>query len=379
MHCVRFNRLINNLADGYSFSSFVESHGQPLLDLSLYVSSENFTTITRPLYNTIQPFPMPYLTPNSIRAAAKLRTDHLGLSGLDIDIDETRTQHSIIPESLRTSRTTVSSLLAASPEAHAQIRLDALARNFLEPLRDLLGEKKYFASDRQFSSLDCLVLGYLSLMLVPDLPQRWLSKIMRANFSGLCAWTEELRIEVFGPAVTVEDALFKSPGASASAAKQQIGKNYSLPWAAPQDRGVIGVGQTYLATLANSIPVLGEYRRNIREEQLSQKKTEEEPSSTLRAAMIAGGIFASAALLVGYVFQQGIIPLGGEEPERQKGSGLDAFGEAGAALSIYANQMDAEVQRQRILEVESHGPPHSQPAVEVEIGSNGTVVKETTG
>ena len=366
-------------AENCRFSSFVESHGQPLLDLSLYVSSENYTTITRPLYNTIQPFPMPYLTPNTIRTAAKLRTDHLGLSGLDIDTDGTRNHHSIIPESLRTSRTTVSSLLAATPEVHTRIRLDALARNFLEPLRDLLGEKNYLISDKQFSSLDCLALGYLSLMLIPDLPQPWLSKTMRTNFSGLCAWTEELKTRVFGPAVTVEDALLRNSGDPASVEGKQVEKNIFLPWAAPQDRGAVGVGRTYLAILANSIPVVGEYRRNMREEELIQKKTKAVPSPAVQVATIASGILASAGLLlVGYLFHQGIISLGAVEPERQRSNGLDAFGEAGAALSIYANQMDAEVQRQRILEAKSHGP-HTRPAVEVEIGSDGTVVEETTG
>jgi len=343
------------------------------------VSSENYTTITRPLYNAIQPFPMPYLTPNSIRAAAKLRTEHLGLSGLDIDADGTRNQHSIIPESLRASRTTVSSLLAASPEAHARIRLDALARNFLEPLRDLLGEKKkFFTSDEQFSSLDCLVLGYLSLMLVPDLPQPWLSKILRTNFSRLCVWTEELKAKIFGPAVTVEDALLRSHGSNAGVDGEKAEQSSFLPWAAPQDRDVVGIGHAYLASLANSIPVVGEYRRNIREEQLSQKKTNEEPSPTLNIATISGSVLASVGLLIGYMFHQGIISLGRGEPERQGNNSLDAFGEAGAALSIYADRMDAEIQRQRIVEAESHGP-HTLPAVEVELGSNETMVKETGG
>jgi sorting and assembly machinery component 37 len=356
-----------------SFSSFVESHGQPLLDLSLYVSSENYSSTTRPLYNTIQSFPLPYLTPNSIRAAAKRRTDHLGLSGLDLDTDGSRSQQSIIPESLRTSRTTVSSLLAASPEANARIRLDALARNFLEPLQDLRGEKKYLISNKQMSSLDCLALGYLSLMLVSELPQPWLSNTMRATFPGLCAWTEELKTTVFGPGVTVGDALLRAHGA---VEETKLDEKSFLPWKAPQDRTVVGVGHTYLATLADSIPILGQFRRNERELQLSEKKAKDEQSPTLQALTITSGVLGSIGLLIGYMFHQGIISLRAEEPERQTSNGLDAFGEAGAALSIYATQMDAEGRRQRIFEAESNSP-HTQPALEVEIGSDRTVIKET--
>lgn len=355
MHCVGFMlyRFNDHFTDRYSFSSFVESHGQPLLDLSLYVSSENYTHTTRPLYNTIQPFPLPYLTPNSVRAAAKLRTEHLGFHGLDIDADESRNQHSIIPESLRTARSTVSSLLAASPEAQARIRLDSLARNFLEPLQDLRGPKKFLTSNDQFSSLDCLVLGYLSLMLIPDVPQPWLSKTMRANFPSLCAWTEEQRTKVFGAPVTPKDALLGRNSGSDNESGKKASPKSSLPWKAPQDRTVTGVSQSYLAALVDSIPLLGQLRRTNREIQLSDQTARDKLSAPFQVATVLAGVIASNSLLAGYMFQTGAISLRPQESENQKGSGLDAFGDAGAALSMYANHMDAEVQRQKILESES--------------------------
>lgn len=147
------------------------------------------------MYNTIQSFPLPYLTPPSVRAAAKQRTAHLGLSSLDIDTEDYPSSHgdSVIPPSLRVPRNTVSSLLAASPEKSAQIRLDALTTDFLEPLQKLRNGKRFLVSDRQFSSLDCLVLAYLSLMLVPELPQPWLAKTMQRKFPDMCTWMAELR------------------------------------------------------------------------------------------------------------------------------------------------------------------------------------------
>jgi sorting and assembly machinery component 37 len=322
------------------------------------------------LYNTIQPFPLPYLTPNSVRTAAKLRTEHLGFSGLDIDSDGTKTEHSIIPQSLRTSRATVSSLLAASPEAQARIRLDALARNFLEQLQDLKGVKTYLISDEQFSSLDCLALGYLSLMLIPDLPQPWLSKTIRTDFPQLATWTEELKGDVFGSSVTVEDAMLRG---------QDSSEKTSLPWKAPQDRTIAAVSQTYLTTLTDSIPILGLFRRSNLELHLSEKQSKDEQNSSLQIATIAGGVLAGIGLVVGYLYHQGAISLGRDEPDTRESVGLAAFGEAGAALSQYATQMDAEVQRQKVLEAESNHPHIQQPAVEVESVPNGTLVKKTTG
>jgi sorting and assembly machinery component 37 len=300
-----------------------------------------------------------------MRAAAKLRTDHLGLSGLDIDTENgLRKEHSIIPESLRTSRTTVSSLLAASPEAHAQIRLDALARNFLQPLQDLLGDKRYLVSDSQLSSLDCLALGYLSLMLLPELPQPWLSKTIRTNFPRLAAWTQDSRARVFGPAVTVDDALLTNDG-NASTRGEKLHESF-LPWVAPKNGGIIGVGGAYLATLADSIPIVGQYRRGTRELQLG-KDSAHEHSSAWQAVAVAGGAIASVGLLVGYLFHHGVISLGYESASEK--SGLDAFGEAGSAFSTYMNEMDAQARQNELLDDE-WDDPHDQPLLELGIDLN---------
>lgn len=298
-----------------------------------------------------------------MRAAAKLRTDHLGLSGLDIDTENgMRKEPSIIPESLRTSRTTVSSLLAASPEANAQIRLDSLARNFLQPLQDLLGDKKYLVSDSQLSSLDCLALGYLSLMLLPELPQPWLSKAVRTKFPRLSAWTQDSRAGVFGPVVTVDDALLSNDG-DASAREKKPQESF-LPWVAPKNGGVIGVGGAYLATLADSIPIVGQYRRSTRERQLG-KEPANEHSPPWQAVAVAGGAIASVGLLVGYLFHHGVISLG-NEPASEK-NGLDAYGEAGSAFSTYMDKRDAQAQRNEPLDnkLDNH---HDQPLLEVNLG-----------
>jgi sorting and assembly machinery component 37 len=368
---VRIERLILKYLS--SFSSFVESHGQPLLDLSLYVSSQNYA-ITRPIYSTLQSFPLPYLTPTSIRTAAKHRTAHLGLSSLDIDSEDgepTPATQSLIPESLRRPKNTVSSLLAASPETNASIRLDALATNFFEPLDKLKGKKQFFVSNSQFSSLDCLLLGYLSLALLPELPQPWLSKTMRVKFPSLCTWTEKLSQEIFGPEVKLHDAFLS--GEDLDIRLKRLRGRGHLPWKAPENTNPVATGVRFVSAVADGIPVVGQLRRNTRMREHGGKTPEDDAqSSSWQSIAAVGSLILGVGAVVGYMFQQGII---GEGEEERQG-GLGAFGEAGEALGVYARQMDSEVQRQRAAErnfTQGHGEPVVEVDVEVERGG-GVVV-----
>ena len=210
------------------------------------------------------------------------------------------------------------------------------------------------------SSLDCLALGYLSLMLIPELPQPWLRRTMRTKFPGFCAWTKELRREVFGPDAWIEYAL--SP---------KENEKSHLPWKAPVNNGVVAIGGMFLSSVADSIPVFGQLRRNTRMRQHGGKTPEEEESSSWRAITVLSSILAGVGLLAGYMFHQGMISLpSSEEPERSRGGRLGAFGEAGDMLSLYANQMDRQVSQQRQMEREMGGS-QAVPIVEVEVGPDG--------
>lgn len=366
-------------ADCIAFSSFVESHGQPLIDLSLYVSSQNYSSITRPVFNTIQPFPLPYLTPPSLRAVAKARTEHLGLSSLDIDTEdgEPPLSQSIIPESLRRPKNTVSSLLAASPEANAQIRLDGLATAFFEPLEALRGKKRFFVSDNQFTSLDCLALGFLSLMLIPELPQPWLAKAMEKKFPELSTWVKELRATVFSASVSLNDAFLTKLGDSEQDVRlRRLRAKGHLPWKAPDKGGAVGVGGVFLSSVADSMPVVGQLRRNTRMRQHGGN-TQEDGAQNLswQSFGLIGSIIAGLGLIAGYMFHEGLIPYGA--PEEKKGPGLGAFGEAGEALSFFATAMDADVERQRMMENRTGAHGESIAEVDIDIDRTGVTATET--
>jgi len=216
-------------------------------------------------------------------------------------------------------------------------------------------------SNKQFTSLDCLVLGYLSLMLLPDLPQPWLSKTMKAKFPELCAWTEALSESVFGPDTTLEDAFLAVPK-DGSERKKSIRR--ILPWKAPDNGGLLGVGGVFVSGMVDSIPIIGQLRRNMRMRQHGGKTYEEEQSSSWQTLSLVGGLIAGVGLLAGYAFQSGLVSLTTTEAEKEKPAGLGAFGEAGAALGIYADQMDAEVRLERPV---ATGNLTAEPVIEVDV------------
>lgn len=229
-------------ADLTAFTSHILHHGAPLLALSLFVSTENYTTITRPTYSALLPWPMAYIIPPQLRSRAQMQTAHLGLTSPDLLVDDDDNQDrngstiqgrkggSIIPESLRTlgsrrsGKTSVMGALTQQPQAgSARFRLDTLVDDFCAPLSDLLGsdeekeatsepgqaannrkQKKYLlsssntGSDTNPSSLDCLAIAYLSLMLTPDLPQNWLSSRIRQRWPDLTKYTTRMADELWG-------------------------------------------------------------------------------------------------------------------------------------------------------------------------------------
>ncbi|KAJ9653908.1 hypothetical protein H2198_006959 [Neophaeococcomyces mojaviensis] len=195
-------------ADSEAYLSFLESRGIPLLDLSLYVSSDNYTTCTRSALAEITPWPQSWTIPQQLRDDARKRSEHLGLSGLDVDAirekelkQENEGIAAQIPKSLRRPKQTVTALLGSTAE-QTRFRLEAVTADFFEPLEELLGEKKYFLSD-EMTALDCLVLGILAQMQIADLPQPWLKHALEKKYPKLSVWTKENTEKHFGPATNL--------------------------------------------------------------------------------------------------------------------------------------------------------------------------------
>lgn len=285
----------------------------------------------------MQPFPLPWVIPPAIRAAAKARTAHLELP-LE---DEAETK---------------------LPEYASLIRLVNLATNFFSPLQQLRGRKRFFLG-ASVTSLDCLALGYLSLSLLPDLPNSWLANSMRKSFPQLCAFVHDLQKSFFGGSVTLEDA--------------QAGKG-ALPWKSLSRGGLVAIAGILGSSIADSIPVLSQLRQSSRLKTELEKDADVDKEALKELASMdrrelyttVGSIIAGLGLFVGFMFQQGLISLRAEpQPE-----GLHQYGEAGAALAVLAQQMDM----QTAMENERMRHRNEASLVEVDIEPVGAAIHDGT-
>ncbi|KAL4912779.1 Tom37 C-terminal domain-containing protein [Aspergillus aurantiobrunneus] len=311
-------------ADSAAFSSFVESHGQAVLDLSLYVTSQNYYNSTSPAYGAILQWPNQWILPPQLHAAAKARTEPLGLSSLDLEAmeEQRKRDHSAavaagrIPQNfIQRPRETVSNLLGRTPQQH-QFRLEALTGELFEPLEAMLDDKTHLLSAPAPSSLDCLAVGYLSLALVPDLPLPWLRDSMQRKAPRLSQYIERSRRVLYGT-VDVSDA-FSSGGGS------------SLPWRAPERVSFGSIGTSLLTSLADSTPIIKDIRINNRlretaessdsglseteSKSLSAYARGQKKDTLLSVATVVGGV----AALIGYMVHVGVFSAPPQEEEEHE-------------------------------------------------------------
>ncbi|EFR04496.1 hypothetical protein MGYG_07504 [Nannizzia gypsea CBS 118893] len=268
-------------ADCIVFSSFIESYGQPLIDLSLYVSSENYYAITSPAYGSLLQWPNQWILPPQLRAMAKTRTEHLGLSYLDLDAAEekqkeqqdgrqTPSASSQIPKSLATKpRDTISGLLSKTSQ-QSRIRLDGLTETFVSPLEELRNGKGYLLTEDTPCSLDCLALGYLSLALVPETPSAWLREGVHKYSPRLVQYFEQMQLKCYGGKVESVDT-----GRAAA----------TLPWQESEPATIAGIGLRIAESLADAIPIVRDLRASLRMQQLSKAASgEQEQKATMAIA-----------------------------------------------------------------------------------------------
>lgn len=160
-------------------------------------------------------------------------------------------------------RDTVSSLLGRTTQQN-QFKLEALTAELFEPLEGMLLQQKgeHLVGDSPLS-LDCLVLGYLALALIPDLPSPWLRVAMLNKAPSLSGYVRRLRTRCFGDRDThVADALTDQP----------VGP-YPLPWKVPERVSLPKIGSTLFNTAADAIPVWKDFRANARLRQAAESST----------------------------------------------------------------------------------------------------------
>ncbi|KAL5397041.1 hypothetical protein PMIN06_000488 [Paraphaeosphaeria minitans] len=198
--------------DGTALISLLESTAGPLLDIYLYVSSENYGTTTSTAYTAILPWHVNYTIPPKRRDLARSRTAHLGLSSLDLaqasedthgpgrgtassDYEAAKKAAGIPsedrPPALQMGRGKGG--LLSSPLYAARFKLDALSKEVLQPLADQLGKNQYLFGGDAPSSLDCLAFGYLSLLRYAPVPQAWVREAIQTKYPRLEGYIARLR------------------------------------------------------------------------------------------------------------------------------------------------------------------------------------------
>ncbi|MCJ1262352.1 hypothetical protein MMC22_002222 [Lobaria immixta] len=372
-------------ADITAFSSLVECNGRPLLDMSLYVSAENYHSTTRPAFSRLLRWPYPWFLPSQRRAAAKSRTERLNLSSLDLDSNSNEhrtltTGSDLIPESLRSSRQTLSSLVF-QPQHASRFRLEALAEALFEPLDQLLDGKRYMMSNENPSSLDCLAFAYLALALIPDVPQPWLADSMKSRYPALCVYVRDLAQEFCGGPVDVEDAFPKLPLQVPTGLDydQEHPKDTSmLPWRMSQQNILKSATATILERTFDSIPILGDlHNPRIAMQESSQTGKIDNGRTALRVGDSPGrldirpiflAVGTGLVALGSYLAYSALLnfPDGWMAPNKRT---LSDMGEAGAMLSLvdfgsYGSRSVDQRQRNDTI-------PITEVDVTVEESSNG--------
>lgn len=261
-------------ADSLALTSFIDSHAQTLLDISLYVGSENYRLATRPAFSKILPWHANYTLPPKRRAAARTRTEHLGVSSIDVDNVHEDMSHrppgfegvgkepSFEPETQKRAslllprKDTLKSLLL-QPQHSAVFKLHALAENFFGPLSDMLGEKEFLLGTEEPMAVDCLLYGYLAMMLFPQLPQDWLATTMRRKYKSLVGYAERLH-DILGTKTNVDDvlALCKCK-LRHEAFEMRQSHRMSLPWTMPSTPAFSKTFAEIRSALWEQIPILG--------------------------------------------------------------------------------------------------------------------------
>ena len=205
-----------------------------------------------------------------------------------------------------------------------RFRLDALVDAACEPLAQLLGDKKYFLSDDEPSSLDCLALGYLALALKPELPQGWLQESMRSRYPGLCAFVARGVEECWGGEVRVKDALLEG-NASVPAVETEQRRQTALPWRASTQTGTNAAGTTILNSLLTASP----FKSTILSPPIKDANTADTTISSPTAAFMPVLIAATSAVaaMASYFLYANTLPAESEKRDFRD------MGEAGRILA----------------------------------------------
>ncbi|ORY02480.1 Tom37 C-terminal domain-domain-containing protein [Clohesyomyces aquaticus] len=311
--------------DRTAFTSFIQTTANPLIDLSLYVSSDNYSSATSSAYTAILPWYANYTIPPARRDLARARTAHLGLSSLDVHAArqdgsqsgsgslgsefEGAKRASGLPTDSRLTNPKMLSMgrgkgvqgLLSSPIYAARFRLDALTNDLLEPLSDLLGRKKYLLREDRASSLDCLAFAYLALMFYPPVPQAWLREVMTTKYPRITKYMGRMREELLSSeVVSAADVWFISShnGTDAEVERARHQRGMHLPWRPKSDQTRLSTSVFAIRETISNLPLIGSVLQSNALIHTSVSKRTRKPTSALPSPLFINVVFTFSTALI---------------------------------------------------------------------------------
>ena len=193
-----------------------------------------------------------------------------------------------------------------SPEQTFGIRLHAFATDILSTIER---ETRRLENEHgRFPFVDCLVYGYVALMLRPEVPQRWLRTLLQSDFPELAARVDELDSTVCGE-------------------KENLPYHICKP-------SVLTTTVRFLHQVVQDIPRIGSYYQ----QEWRRRKSEGATGFDRRAGtFLSGVLLTGAALGYGYHLYHALQPFG--RPIQMwesvgKGSRLSHLGDIGSMLDV---------------------------------------------
>ncbi|KAI7871819.1 hypothetical protein BDF14DRAFT_1759248 [Spinellus fusiger] len=169
-----------------AYSALCQDTLHDVMLFAWYTDTTNFIKCIRPAYASLLSFPTCYLAPLQLKknAGARLAKYAVEIVGDDVTLPENEAEE--MKELQRTGW-------------HHMYRL---ARDTYAALESALEQDYFFGTP---TTLDCLVFGYLSLHLYPQLPHNRLSIILRVEFPQLARFCDRFKATHFHTPSTVHN------------------------------------------------------------------------------------------------------------------------------------------------------------------------------
>ncbi|PUU72671.1 outer mitochondrial membrane transport complex protein-domain-containing protein [Tuber borchii] len=314
-------------ADALAFGTYIESVGGRLLDLSMYLTDENFDVL-RGAFAKLLPVPARYYVPGVLRREARRRSDGL-IPASSVSATDPTTPLPL-PSAMTAAALPATREKILAKATAERIKQTAIAANFLQAIQTRLGKGEYFFGDKP-SSLDCLAVGYLSLGLYAELPNGWLREEMLTQHGQLCTYVNGVRGHMLGDGVDVVAVMSGQATVTTSSGQVVDG---GLPWGIVEPQYVPQVTRFLLNRAMEMVGITSTGRDgSVRgeEEQTQEKKEHEKGMKSLQrweTAKNMAVVVGCIGTFIGYCVWNGLITmeLGGRGKDKVAGGVTGGIG-----------------------------------------------------